>query len=387
LLARAGEEGRVSLRFIDASAAPSQHSSDHHTTIVPVALGPGRAGAIEITESRREEAAHVRATIVRAVIAAALQALGAGAVVFILSVVLVGRPIGRLRQKTRRIGAGDLSGPLELHQRDEIGELATDLNAMCDRLGEAQRRLEAETDRRVRAVEQLQHADRLATVGKLSSGVAHEIGTPLGIMLAHARLIEDATPTQPALQKSARAIASQVERVSHIIRQLLDFARGQRASALGLAGPGAGVEPIAAKAGVGLQVAAAEGAPAVLARAPAGPLQQVLLNLLMNAVQAMPTGGEVTITATQVRAHPPDGDEADYARLEVADQGTGMPPEVLAHVFEPFFTTKPPGQGTGLGLSVCHGIVREHGGFMTVTSQPGEGSRFAVHLPAASPKA
>jgi signal transduction histidine kinase len=406
-LGRAGqqEHGRVSIRFVDHPTASLPAPGDWHRTVVPLTIGAGTSagapvirGALEISESRREEAVHVRATVVRAVASAGIQALGVCAVVFALSVVLVGRPIGRLREKTRRIGAGDLSGPLELAQRDEIGELAADLNAMCERLSEAQRRLAAETDGRVRAVEQLQHADRLATVGKLSSGVAHEIGTPLGIMLAHARLIEDATANEPAIQKSARSIASQVERVSHIIRQLLDFARGQRPAVVGassgdgetvnlhaLAGASiALLQPVAAKANVFLSVTTEDAA--VFARAGAGPLQQVLLNLLMNAIQAMPSGGEVTIVATRVRAQTPaelGGGESDYARLEVADQGTGMPPEVLAHIFEPFFTTKPPGQGTGLGLSVCHGIIREQSGFMTVTSEVGKGSRFAVHLPLA----
>jgi signal transduction histidine kinase len=112
-------------------------------------------------------------------------------------------------------------------------------------------------------------------------------------------------------------------------------------------------------------------------------VQQVIANLLLNAIQAMPKGGRVDIALDQVRASPPGGasGQRDYVRLVIADEGGGIPPESLPRIFEPFFTTKDVGDGTGLGLSVCQGIVEEHGGWIEVDSQVGKGSRFSVYLP------
>jgi signal transduction histidine kinase len=115
----------------------------------------------------------------------------------------------------------------------------------------------------------------------------------------------------------------------------------------------------------------------------AGHLQQVVANLVLNATQAMPHGGRVEIDVAAARAiKPGETAEHDYVRIAVADQGVGISPENLPRIFEPFFTTKDVGEGTGLGLSVCYGIVEEHGGFITVDSTVGTGSRFSVFLPA-----
>ena len=407
-LAAADGDTRVDVRWLDGPDPAAAGGDERDTTIFPVSVRGQVVGALLISESREEERAYFRATILRTVLTSAFIALGAATVVFALTTSFVGRPISRLRERTRRIGAGDFSGSLVLRQRDEVGELAADMNDMCQRLTDARRRVEEETERRVRAVEQLRHADRLATVGTLASGIAHELGTPLGVVLARARMIEEGTVAGEAAARSSTIIANQVERMSNIIRQLLDFARGQRtvpAGAEGAAGNAAAtpaarepvelralaraslslVEPIAARSRVTLRVH--DGA-ATVARADPRALQQVLLNLLMNAVQAMKGAGEVTITVDHARLTPPSDAGAppgDYARLMVADQGAGMAPEVLDRIFEPFFTTKPPGQGTGLGLSVSHGIVREQGGWITVESRPDEGSRFTVHLPLARP--
>jgi signal transduction histidine kinase len=113
-------------------------------------------------------------------------------------------------------------------------------------------------------------------------------------------------------------------------------------------------------------------------------VQQVITNLVLNAIQSMPKGGRVDIDIGRVRAFKPGSSsgERDYVRLAVVDQGTGITPENLLRIFEPFFTTKDVGEGTGLGLSVCYGIVEEHGGWIAVDNNVGEGSRFTVYLPA-----
>jgi signal transduction histidine kinase len=142
------------------------------------------------------------------------------------------------------------------------------------------------------------------------------------------------------------------------------------------------LQPLAEKRGVALAIEATT-APAS-AQVDASQIQQVLTNIVVNAIQSMPKGGTVTISLRPSSAQPPPGAEVtEGARFEIAvrDQGDGIAPEVLPHVFEPFFTTKAVGEATGLGLSVAYGIVQEHGGFITVESEPGQGSRFAIHLP------
>jgi signal transduction histidine kinase len=187
---------------------------------------------------------------------------------------------------------------------------------------------------------------------------------------------------------NVRIIVEQTRRMSAIIRQLLDFARrrGARKASYDLrqlvAQTVSMLQPLAEKRGVALAIEATT-APAS-AQVDASQIQQVLTNIVVNAIQSMPKGGTVTISLRPSSAQPPPGAEVtEGARFEIAvrDQGDGIAPEVLPHVFEPFFTTKAVGEATGLGLSVAYGIVQEHGGFITVESEPGQGSRFAIHLP------
>ena len=193
------------------------------------------------------------------------------------------------------------------------------------------------------------------------------------------------------MQDSARIIVEQAARITAIIRQLLDFSR-RRGPSLGPGDlrPLAGrtvelLATLARKRGVVLAVDAPEGA--VTAQIDPGQIQQVLTNLVVNGLQAMPTGGRLTLRLGRRHATPPpdvDGPAGEYAAVTVEDQGDGIAPEHLPRIFEPFFTTKDVGEGTGLGLSVAYGIVREHGGWIDVESKPGAGSRFTFFLRPAS---
>jgi len=314
-------------------------------------------------------------------------ALAIGAAL-VLGYRLVGRPVQALAAQARRIGGGDLSQRLELGGHDELSELATEMNIMSERLAGARDRLQAESSAKLKAVEQLRHADRVATVGRLASGVAHELGTPLNVVSGHGSMIAGASEAREEDRESARVIVEQAARMAAIIRQLLDFARRDRArlesgeltsvvdrtvTMLG---------SLAAQRGVEIRVAPAADVTPV--RMDQAQLQQVVANLVLNAIQAMPKGGPVDIELGAVRCTPPKdaSGERDCLRLTIADQGTGIAPEDLPHIFEPFFTTKDVGEGTGLGLSVCQGIIEEHGGWIAVDSVVGTGSRFSVYLPA-----
>jgi two-component system NtrC family sensor kinase len=336
-------------------------------TYAPVLLDDGRLGALELSESLASEDEILRSTVLRTALSTLMIAALASIVTAGVGVWFVGRPVAALTEKARRVGAGDLSGPIVLKQRDELADLAREMNAMCDRL-------EDETRARQQALAQLRHAERLNTVGRLAAGVAHELGTPLQVVGLEAKRIAVGRAGGAHAVESAQVVVEQVERMSSIIRQLLDFAR-QRTPLPAQVDLAALAErtvqlvaALAARAEVRLDVASA---PAHVA-ADAGQLQQVLTNLVVNAVQASAAGGVVRVET---------GSAEQGAYLRVIDHGVGIAPEALPRIFEPFFTTKDVGQGTGLGLAVAHGIVEEHGGRIEVESTLGTGARFTVWLP------
>ena len=356
----------------------------------PLPLGDVRPAALEISESLDPEKAFIRTsqwTIV-------LTALGAALICSILTIALgmwfVGRPMLLLSEKARRVGAGDLSGPLRLGQRDEIGQLASEINAMCDRLAAAQAQTARETEARIAAIEQLRHVDRLRTVGQLASGVAHELGTPLQVVSGHAGMLRAGDLTRDEAASSAEVIAEQAQRMTAIIRQLLDFSR-RTGPALGdgdVAALAAStlemLTPFADKRGVTLRLERSEAH--AVAAIDQNQMQQAITNLVVNAVQASAPAGEVVIEVGRARRAPPSGIEGragDYVVVVVRDRGGGIAAEHVPHVFEPFFTTKDVGDGTGLGLAVAWGIVREHGGWIEVASDASEGTRFTIVLPPA----
>lgn len=349
-------------------------------TYVPVRVPGPRRGALELRQSLAEPNAYLRESLRNNIIeAVALAAVGAG-FIFALGVIFVSRPVARVVEKARRVGSGDLTGPLILAQRDELGELAVEMNRMCDRLVE-------EGQARAQMQSQLRLAERLTTVGKLASGLAHELGTPLNVVAGRARLIANGEVENASARASGQIIVDQAERMTKLIRQLLDFARprpphktlqalapiAERAVAL--------LAPMAKKANVELQVLAAH---AIELSVDESQLQQVITNLIVNALHATPSGGHIDISVEQVQvAAPADvgGGTRLCGALTVRDSGHGMDDATRARVFEPFFSTKDVGEGTGLGLSVSWGIVREHGGWIAVDTTLGQGSAFTVYLP------
>ncbi len=241
--------------------------------------------------------------------------------------------------------------------------------------------VERERFERQSAIEQLRHAERLNVVGKLAAGVAHELGTPLNVITTTAELVDAECGSSEMVHTSCRVIIDQSQRMATIIRQLLDFGRrgGADRSATDL---GALVQstvlllrPLARKRRVELSLAL----PKTPVRAWVNELEigQVLSNLVLNAVQAMPNGGRSVIELRRERER-----GVEVAVLSVSDEGTGIRPEDVPKVFDPFFTTKDVGEGTGLGLAVTYGIVADHGGRVNVETDWGHGSVFTVVLPA-----
>jgi two-component system, NtrC family, sensor kinase len=365
-----------------------REDADVLVTCVPVPVTGDRVGALELSESLAGARRTTHSMILNTAVTTAALTLVCGLLATSLGVGLVGRPMRTLIDQARRIGAGDLSRRLSLRQEDEIGELGREMDAMCDRLAAANGKLESEAAARLAALQQLRHAERLATVGKLASGIAHELGAPLQIVAGRARMLVDRDVTGDEVPANGQIILEQSQRMTQIIRQLLDFAR--RRSAEKQETPLRSVihstfmmlRPLAEKQGVAM---VQEGdTPELIVHADADQLQQALTNVVVNAIQAMPSGGTLTVGVREERASPPadqGGAEGPYVALSVRDEGQGMPADVLEHIFEPFFTTKPVGEGTGLGLSVAYGIIKEHGGWIHVDSRVGSGSRFTMVLP------
>jgi signal transduction histidine kinase len=278
-----------------------------------------------------------------------------------------------------------------------LGRLGSALNDMCDQLAEQRSRINEEASQRIAAIRQLRHADRLGTVGRLAAGVAHEMGTPLNVVSGRAELIASGRLSGDDTRRSAEIIRAETERITKIVRELLDFARRgtparSRVDLIPLLQQTIRLlEPVTGKRSVEMVLEAATRQ--AVAEADPAQIQQVFTNLLMNAAQSMPDGGAVEVSVdrvTTVRPGESDGSSgpADRAagpfwKVDVRDQGVGIDPGDLEHLFEPFFTTKDVGEGTGLGLSIAYGIVQDHDGWIDVTSEPGRGSCFSVFLPAA----
>ena len=357
-------------------------------TYCPIEVDNQRKGGLEVSHPMTELERNKRAVIWQTVQLMTFMLLLTGGMAAVLGVRMVGRPLNQLIEKTHRIAEGDLSGPIHLRTRDELAQLGESLNEMCDALASSHDKVREETAARTAAVSQLRHADRLKTVGRLASGMAHELGTPLNVVSGRAGLITSGKLSAEEIAQSAAAIQTEANRMTTIIRQLLDFARRNTPHRVHadlwqiVSDMSKLLAPIAQKQNVRLSIP--EASEPATSLVDVGQMQQVLTNLLMNAIQAMPDGGEVKITIASEAAVPPDGSDAtegEFLRIDVADQGVGIPEEDLEQLFEPFFTTKDVGQGTGLGLSIAYGIVQEHGGWIGVSSQPGQGSCFSVYLP------
>jgi len=243
--------------------------------------------------------------------------------------------------------------------------------------------VDGERQSRQLAVEQLRHAERLNVIGKLAAGIAHELGTPLNVISTNAELVDAGQASPELVHRCCRLIIDQSQRIASIIRQLLDFGRrggsDRQTTDLGAVVESTVrlLEPLARKRHVELEMSLPE-EPIVL-EVNHLELGQVLSNLALNAVQAMPKGGRslVELRRDQERGQP-------VAVLSVSDEGTGIRPEDVPRVFDPFFTTKGVGEGTGLGLAVAYGIVADHGGRVSVATEWGRGSRFDVILPLAA---
>jgi two-component system NtrC family sensor kinase len=373
-------DGPVGLHFV---AVPLERQHQPYGAVV-VAVG---MDALRRVQRQSQLAALVFAAVAIVLLALGLDFLGRR---------FVHRPLAAVLRTMARASAGDLAARAPHFRVDEIGAVARGLNGMLDRMAAFNETLKAEVERATgqlrmanrelletaqrlfAARRELARGQRLALAGQMAASVAHQVGTPLNVISGYVQMLrarqEDGSPDGERL----RTIQEQIDRVTAIVQSLLDQTRRPelvlRRYAPGelLEGLAELVRPSLEGHGIELGLEVAPALPAV--GADRVQLEQALLNLVSNAVDAMPEGGRLSLAAR------PDG---DGVALVVTDSGAGIPPDDLARVFEPLYTTKPPGKGTGLGLPILREIVEAHGGTVRLESRAGEATTAVVRLPPA----
>jgi two-component system, NtrC family, sensor kinase len=309
---------------------------------------------------------------------------------------VVGRPVKALERGTERLAAGDLGYQIEVQSKDEIGQLASSFNGMSRQLQAEhnenvswthtlEQRVEQKTRELKRAHEHALHTEKMASIGKMAAVLAHEINNPLSGILTYAKLLrkwidreDGGRARRQEICDSLDLIASESRRCGDLVKNLLTFSRTtpmnlQPANlnqvidrSLRL------VQHQLDLAGIQVQPQLDPDLPPVLCDA--AQIEQVILALVMNALDAMPQGGNLWIVTSF--SHEPN-----HVKIVVRDDGSGIPAEILPRIFEPFLTTKETGRGVGLGLAISHSILERHNGNIEVQSEAGRGTTFTVTLP------
>jgi two-component system NtrC family sensor kinase len=346
----------------------------------------------------------------------------AGTTILLLAMILaaivrrgVVRPVRELVEGTRRVAQGDLAHRIAVRTVDEIGLLAASFNRMTEALGKAQaeldalvatleHRVEERTQELREAQAQLIQTEKLASLGKLSASIAHEINNPLSGILTYAKLLSrkfragppDVEGVQAALQQLS-LVERETQRCCSIVRNLLDFAR-QREPSFQPVDLRTAVEEALSLVGHRLSIqnveVVREFGPVPTVQADFGQLRQAFVNILMNACEAMPGGGALRVVTREatlpgeaagrrVSLTGKTGPPVRFAEVAISDNGQGIAPEHLSKIFDPFFTTKE--KGTGLGLSVVYGIMEKHSGKIVVDSRVGQGTTVTLRFPATEP--
>jgi two-component system NtrC family sensor kinase len=338
----------------------------------------------------------------RNVVIIGVLALGFGAFALLAIQFLVRRlvyvPLRDLEAGAKRLAAGNLDEPIPVRSGDEFGQLAGSFNAMTAALGTSQqqlrewaRTLEEKVEKRTRelrvAEAEAARGEKLASVGLLAAGIAHELNNPLTGILTFSHLIRRKMPDGSPEAEDLDLVIRETRRCAAIIRRLLDFAREKAPEkkycdlnqvieeTVRIVERPAHVRDIEVRMELDRELPQAW--------VDADLIRQVIMNMLVNAQQAIEEKGSITIRSRRVMeaAQEAGATPVPMAEISIIDTGCGIPEQNLKRIFDPFFTSKAVGQGTGLGLSVSHGIVSAHGGFIQVESRVGEGSTFRVFLP------
>jgi two-component system, NtrC family, sensor kinase len=330
-------------------------------------------GTLQVTRKRRDFEEFMARIRVRGFFL-----IGAGLLLVLVVVILgyhgaIGRSLLHFTASIRRVEEGDREHRASIRRPNEVAVVANSFNAMLDSMAVAQERVREEQASRAKLERELRQSEKLAAVGRLATGLAHELGTPLSVVDGHAQRALRATDLEPALADRMRTIRREVERMSTLVAQLLDYGRTdpRRHSPVSAEqltrSTVAALEHEADAHGVSVEIAQRDDVTIVANEAR---LQQALVNLVKNAIHA--ARGHVRIAW---REH------GERVELVVEDDGLGVAPEACDRLFEPFFTTKDVHEGTGLGLSIVHSVATEHGGAVSHGRAELGGARFVFAVP------
>lgn len=334
-------------------------------------------GVLNISYSLTEtERRMLRATRLFVVSTLAIIMFLSAAISFVM-LKFVRRPLESIIANMARVEKGDLTVRMKADGRDEVGRLISSFDSMVDKLDRAKQELEQFH------FEQMERADRLASVGEMAAGIAHEIKNPLTGIAAAITIIREDMPPDDGRREILAEVLEQVKRLDKTVNDLLFFGKPAQQELTH-----ANINNILQKTvwfasqhrggGEAITKNLQLGQDIPLVYVDPKQMQQVFLNLILNALQAMQGGGTLTVrTSLEMK------DGAPWVEVAIEDTGPGIPDQILGKIFTPFFTTK--AQGTGLGLAICHKIVTQHNGFITVRSENGRGTVFIIELPAAEP--
>jgi two-component system, NtrC family, sensor kinase len=317
------------------------------------------------------------------------------ALVVLLSVLIlitvrrnVSRPISELIQRIREIGRGRWAQRIRISGQDEIASLAREFNLMSEELERTYANLVSEQGQKIKLERELRHSERLASVGQLAAGLAHELGTPLNIISGRAEYLARRSRSADEIKDNLEVIRSQSERIASIVRRLLEFARRKEPNFRLVNVPDLldNIHHMLEHQLQAKHIRVEFESPQDLPPIHADPdlLQQVFLNLYSNALHALGDGGLIRIgvkITDEGDGRPPSETSPRRLRIVFEDNGAGIAREHLDRIFDPFFTTKDIGEGTGLGLSVTYGIIKDHAGEIRVESECGRFTRFVIDLP------
>ncbi len=350
---------------------------------------------ISLVSSERNVAESTRQVLIYTILAV----LGVAVLISAFVRHMLGGPLRALTEGTHRLGSGDLGYQIPMQSSGELQDLANSFNTMSSQIQEAHdeinawnRTLEERVEQKTRelsgAQEEMLRVERMASIGKLAAVVAHEINNPLAGILTYSKLLKKrlSREHEPNAENISMLdlMESESRRCGEIVKNLMTFARPTSVN----------MEPSDLNAvidrcvrlvqhqltlkAVELHLALYKDLPAV--RCDPGQIEQVILALVMNAIDALPNGGNLSLVSRKLS-------NLEAVQIEVRDDGIGMPREVIAKMFEPFFTTKEHGRGLGLGLAISRNIVDRHGGRIEVASEPGHGTTFTITLPLQSSSA
>jgi len=360
------------------------HIGDDQFFVTSVNLTPQNAGAISLTvlKSDADTVAFLDRINQLLVGLALIAVVVGGCLVFAVSHTFT-EPLNRLVKGVHALEQGDYHFDLKTQGQDEVSEVALAFDRM-------RRTLLANHGEKQSLEDQLRQSQKMDALGRLAGGVAHDFNNLLTIIKGHSGLLLDFLHPADAAYKNCEQIAKAADRAASLTRQLLIFSRGQALEPKVL-----DLNPLVADMDKLLRRLIREdidyhfqSGPALgRIKADAGQIEQVLLNLVVNACDAMPRGGKLKIQTSNISAHKeylrarPGLQLGEYILLAASDSGHGMDEITKARIFEPFFTTKQNGKGTGLGLATVYGVVKECGGFIWVDSAPGKGTRFELYFP------